>query len=179
MRTSCRFAMAVHALTVLAYKDGDPVTSTCLASSVNTNPVVIRRLLLALQSAGLVETRKGAGLGSRLSRSPARIKLVEIFRAVEEENPFVLPPKKPNRECPVGSCIQAALGMVFSAARQGMERELEKMTLGDILNAVKSCCVNGDMPLLAAYVSTPDSLFAQTLLAARGNRQQPLRKASS
>ena len=63
--------MAVHVLAVLAYKDGDRVTSELLARSVNTNPVVIRRLLLALQEARLVETRKGAGFGSRLSRSAA------------------------------------------------------------------------------------------------------------
>src|SRR5437899_7695621 len=71
MRTSCRFAMAVHVLAVLGYKQGDHVTSSLLASSVNTNPVVIRRLLLALQAARLVETRKGGtGGGTRLSRSP-------------------------------------------------------------------------------------------------------------
>src|SRR5262245_45856296 len=114
MKTSCRFAMAVHALTVLAYKDGDRVTSSFLADSVNTNPVVIRRLLLTLQDAKLVETRKGAGFGSRLSRSAARINLAEIFRAVEDHEPFVLPPRKPNQACPVGHCIQAELENVFS-----------------------------------------------------------------
>ena len=46
VRTSCRFAVAVHVLAVLAYKEGEAVTSALLASSVNTNPVVIRRLLL-------------------------------------------------------------------------------------------------------------------------------------
>ena len=83
--------MAVHALTVLAYKDGDSVTSAFLAASVNTNPVVIRRLLLALQDGRLIETRKGAGFGSRLSRSPARINLGEIFQAVEAHEPFAAP----------------------------------------------------------------------------------------
>ena len=48
--------MAVHVLAVLAYKEGDPVTSAMLAGSINTNPVIIRRLLLALQRAKLVET---------------------------------------------------------------------------------------------------------------------------
>ena len=38
--------MAVHVLAVLGYKEGDRVTSTFLADSVNTNPVIIRRLLL-------------------------------------------------------------------------------------------------------------------------------------
>src|ERR1051325_8815607 len=106
MRTSCRFAMAVHVLTVLGYKEGDRVTSAFLASSVNTNPVVIRRLLLALQRARLIETRKGAGFGSRLSRSPARINLAEAFRAVEDDEAFTMPPGKPNAACPVGQCIQ-------------------------------------------------------------------------
>src|SRR5437588_68914 len=102
MRTSCRFAMAVHVLAVLAYKQGNPVTSALLASSVNTHPVVVRRLLLALQRARLVETRKGAGFGSRLTCSPARIDLAQVFRAVEADEPFVMAPGAPDMACPVG-----------------------------------------------------------------------------
>jgi DNA-binding IscR family transcriptional regulator len=140
MRTSCRFAMAVHVLAVLAYKDGDRVTSEFLAHSVNTNPVVIRRLLLVLQGARLVETRKGAGFGSRLSRSAARINLGEIFRAVEQEEAFGLPPKKPNQACPVGHCIQAALEPVFGSALAALKDDLARTTLGDILRKVHDCC---------------------------------------
>jgi len=136
--------MAVHALTVLAYKDGDRVTSGFLADSVNTNPVVIRRLFLALQDAKLVETRKGAGFGSRLSRSPARISLAEIFRAVEDHEQFIMPPRKPNQACPVGHCIQAELEKVFVSARKALVEELGRTTLADILNDVKACCHNGD-----------------------------------
>jgi len=140
MRTSCRFAMAVHVLAVLAYKDGDRVTSELLARSVNTNPVVIRRLLLALQEARLVETRKGAGFGSRLSRSAARIDLGEVFRAVEQEEAFCLPPKKPNQACPVGHCIQAALEQVFSSALQAMRQDLARTTLADVVKRAHECC---------------------------------------
>src|SRR5258705_6592393 len=96
MRTSCRFAMAVHVLAVLAYKEGDRVTSALLAASVNTNPVIIRRLMLALQAAKLVETRKGAGFGSRLNCSPARINLAPVYRAGEREEAFSQDPGKPN-----------------------------------------------------------------------------------
>src|SRR5437763_10634120 len=115
MRNSCRFAMAVHVLSVLAYKDEERVTSGLLAASVNTNPVVIRRLLLALQRAGLVETRKGTGSGSRLKCPAARISLADVYRAVEAGQGFVMPPKKPNEHCPVGSCIQRTLSEVFSS----------------------------------------------------------------
>lgn len=132
--------MAVHVLAVLAYKDGDRVTSELLARSVNTNPVIIRRLLLALQRARLVETRKGAGFGSRLSRSAARINLGEVFRAVEQEEAFCLPRNKPNQACPVGHCIQAALEVVFGSARRALEADLARTSLADVLRRVQECC---------------------------------------
>lgn len=140
MRTSCRFAMAVHVLAVLAYKEGDRVTSNYLAASVNTNPVIIRRLLLSLQKANLVDTRKGAGYGSRLERAPRRINMAEVYRAVEESEPFAMPSKDPNENCPVGQCIRDQLEGVFTSAEKAMERELEQTTLEDILKAVKQVC---------------------------------------
>jgi len=138
MRTSCRFAMAVHVLTVLAYKEGDRVTSTFLAGSVNTNPVIIRRLLLALQRAKLVETGKGAGSGSRLSRSPGRINMAEIYRAVEDAAAFASPSRKPNEACPVGHCIREALERIFASAQLALEQDLAKTTLAGLIDTVKA-----------------------------------------
>ena len=130
--------MAVHVLAVLAYKEGDRVSSSFLASSVNTNPVIIRRLLLALQRAKLVETRKGPGFGSRLNRSPARISLAEIYQAVECEVPFVLPRKKANDGCPVGRGISSAMRDVFSSAQHALEQELAKTTLASFVQTVRA-----------------------------------------
>ena len=132
--------MAVHVLTVLAYKEGDRVTSQFLAASVNTNPVIVRRLLLALQQAKFVDTRKGAGFGSRLNCSPARIDLAQVYRAVEDTEPFAIPSKKPNAACPVGNCIRETLNNVFRSAQRALEQDLEKTSLADILNLVKSSC---------------------------------------
>ncbi|HVK58739.1 MAG TPA: Rrf2 family transcriptional regulator [Candidatus Kapabacteria bacterium] len=144
MRTSCRFAMAVHVLAVLAYKQGDRVTSSYLAASVNTNPVIVRRLLLTLQKAKLVETRKGAGSGSRLERSPARITLAEVYNAVEEEDAFTMPSREPNQGCPVGQCIQDELDLVFTAAESAMIDQLGRTTVADIVNSVRSKCNKQD-----------------------------------
>ena len=132
--------MAVHVLAVLAYKEGDRVTSADLAGSVNTNPVIIRRLLLSLQKAKLVETCKGAGAGSRLSRSPRRINMAEIYRSVEDTEPFATPARKPSATCPVAQCMLEALGKVFKSAEAAMERDLSKTTLADVMDAVKAAC---------------------------------------
>ncbi|MDB6054481.1 MAG: ywnA [Verrucomicrobiales bacterium] len=136
--------MAVHVLAVLAYKDGEAVTSTLLASSVNTNAVVIRRLLPLLQAAGLIETTKGAGSGSHLRKKPERIRLDSIYRAVETDEPFTAHSKTPNQACPVGYCIQSALDKVFSSAECAMQEELAKTTLADILKIVKASCSGSD-----------------------------------
>ncbi|HXS67618.1 MAG TPA: Rrf2 family transcriptional regulator [Candidatus Polarisedimenticolia bacterium] len=144
MKTSCRFAMAVHVLAVLAYKEGDPVTSACLADSVNTNPVIIRRLLLSLQQARLIETRKGAGAGSRLSRAPHRIHLAEIYRAVEAHEAFRTPPRKPNAGCPVGNCIRKTLEKVFDSAESALERDLQKTTLADVVRTARETCMEAE-----------------------------------
>lgn len=141
MRTSCRFAMAVHVLAVLAYKDGDPVTSALLAGSVNTNPVIVRRLLLSLKRARLVETRKGVGAGSRLSRSPQRINLAQVYRAVESCEPFSAPSRRPNSGCPVGNCIRETLTKVFASAESALEQDLEKTTLADVVRAARERCM--------------------------------------
>jgi Rrf2 family protein len=133
--------MAVHVLAVLAYKEGDPVTSGMLAGSVNTNPVIIRRLLLTLKRARLIDTRKGAGAGSRLSRSPQRINLAEIYRAVEGHESFSSPKGKPDADCPVGHCIRKTLEKVFISAESALERDLEKTTLADVVKTAKATCM--------------------------------------
>ena len=136
MSANCRFVTAVHVLTVLAYKQGDCVSSAVLASSVNTNPVIVRRLLLTLQAADLVETTKGPGSGSRLSRSAVRINLAQVYRAVELEEPFAFPRKQPNHACPIGQGIRAVLERVCRRASRAVERDLSRITLASVLDGI-------------------------------------------
>ena len=132
--------MAVHVLTVLAYKEGDRVPSSKLAASVNTNPVIIRRLLLDLQAARLIETTKGAGAGSRLNRAPGRINLAEVYEAVEARIPFARPTRKPNENCPVGQCMQKVLGNIFESAETALKADLRKTTLASLMAAIHEIC---------------------------------------
>jgi Rrf2 family protein len=134
MAESCRFAFAVHILAVLARQPESGVTSQALAASVNTNPVVVRRLLCALQRADLVVTQKGAGAGSRLGRSPEAISLAEIYRAVEPEaNVGGMHPQQPDQRCCVGRKIQETLREVFEEAQEALEAALARRSLAAVV----------------------------------------------
>jgi DNA-binding IscR family transcriptional regulator len=50
--------MAVHILSLIAVNSNE-LTGDCIAGSVNTNPVVIRRIMGMLKKAGFVEVRPG------------------------------------------------------------------------------------------------------------------------
>jgi Rrf2 family protein len=136
MPVSSRFAVAVHILTLLDVKGGRPATSEYIASSVNTNPGVIRRLLGQLARAGLTTSRLGAGGGSLLAKPAAHIRLVDAYRAVESGRVFALHHATPSARCPVGRHIQSALSSVVGRAERALEEELAEVTVADMVASV-------------------------------------------
>jgi Rrf2 family protein len=137
MSTSSRFAVAVHILALMAAAEDEPIKSDWMAKSVNTNPVVIRRILCALAHAELVSSQTGALGGSRLAREPRQISLLDVYRAVEEGCVFALHRQSPNRRCPVGGHIQTVLKGVLDDANLAVEQVLSKMTIEEVLRSVK------------------------------------------
>jgi len=100
---------------------------------VNTNPVVIRRLLLELHHAGLVRTRRGPQGGAVLSRRPDRINLLQIQAAVDPQELFGLHPNPPSSECPVGRRIGDVMGYIQRRATRSYTQELRRITLQDVV----------------------------------------------
>ncbi|RZK22849.1 MAG: Rrf2 family transcriptional regulator [Hymenobacter sp.] len=137
MQISSRFSVGVHVLTLLATTPvGELLTSDRLAGSVNTNPVVIRRILGQLKKAGLVEVRAAAG-GTYLRRAPAAITLLEVYHAVEVVGARLFSlHDNPNPNCLVGRNIQAALDDTVVRAQAALEQELARVTLAQIVAGV-------------------------------------------
>ena len=82
MQISSRFTIAVHVLICIeTFKNNYKVTSDFLASSVNVNPVVIRRLLQQLKKAGIVKVIRGSG-GTDVQKPLDEISLLDIYNAV-------------------------------------------------------------------------------------------------
>ena len=138
MNNSSRYTVAIHILTLLAYCEPSSLTSEFIAGSVNTNPVVIRRLLGNLREANLVASQAGPGGGWHLLRDPQKITLRDIYDAMEGSSLFPLHASTPNPLCPVGKTIQSVLANHFKSAQEAMENELDRTTLAALVGSVKS-----------------------------------------
>src|SRR6267143_4102430 len=164
MSTSSRFAVAVHVLTLMAWADDEPLKSEHVAESVNTNAVVIRRMLCELAESKLVVSQTGAMGGSKLARQPEQITLLDIYQAVESRGVFSLHRHPPNRHCPVGVNIGTVLNQVLDEVDSAVERVLANMTLRDVVSRLKPCVVT---PVSKAAVSNRKHVGKAQVVSAR------------
>jgi Rrf2 family protein len=136
MAGNSRFYMAVHILAILAMYPDERHTSECIAESVGTHPVIVRRILGMLKRAGLVEARPGANGGSLLSIAAMDIPLSAVFKAVEED-PLLTPHARPNQGCPVGKSIHQALEGIASSVEQGIDSALAQATIAQTVEQIR------------------------------------------
>jgi Predicted transcriptional regulator len=130
---STRFSIAVHALSLIATNPAE-CTGDYIAGSVNTNPVVIRRIIGMLKKAGLVDVRPGVG-GASLRQAPERITLLDVYRAVnaaEDDHLFRIH-ENSNIDCPVGQNIEHVLRTELEQAQALMEQRLAQTTIAQLL----------------------------------------------
>lgn len=132
MNTNQQFAVSIHVLTLLSALPDQAITSEQIANSVNTHPVVIRRIMGLLRKKGLVESRSGASGGWKLSRLPQQITLCCVYEAVNHDELLGMH-SHPNTSCSVGAHIQPAIGKVFNQAEKALHTALGGFTIADVL----------------------------------------------
>ena len=134
MQISSRFTIALHIFSCVdTFKDECKVTSDFLASSINTNPVIIRRILGQLKSAGLIEVARGTG-GITPTRPLSEITFYDVYKAVDpiEDDELFHFHENPNPDCPVGRNIHNLLNDKLDAIQKAMEDEMKKYTIEDL-----------------------------------------------
>lgn len=134
MLSSSRFVVAIHALSVLARHAGrGPVCSSVIASSVHTNPVVIRRLMAQLERSVLVKSTAGRAGGFQLARAANAISLADVYTAVEDDTVFRSHKIDPKAECPIAQQLMAALSPPLRAAETALTHTLGLTSLDDVV----------------------------------------------
>ncbi|RAY13337.1 transcriptional regulator [Actinomadura craniellae] len=139
MSANSRMTIAAHVLAWMWLNEsrgGEVSTSERIADSVNTNPVVIRRLLGDLRRAGIVESRRGAGAGWTLARAPESVTLLDVYEAVTPGPLFAMHRAEPNQRCPVGFGIRPVMQGVYDGVEDALRAELARTTLTGVLRGI-------------------------------------------
>jgi DNA-binding IscR family transcriptional regulator len=139
--TSLKFSTAVHVMLLLAHEGADApgraAASSHLAGSIGANAVVVRRVLASLAAAGLVATKTGASGGAWLIKKPAKIRMSDIYTAVEEP-PGLGFRRKGNSACPVGRAAPGVICGLIGEMHKASLAVLARQTLADELKKLEA-----------------------------------------
>ncbi|WP_157219877.1 Rrf2 family transcriptional regulator [Flavisphingomonas formosensis] len=128
MKRDSRLSGILHVLLHMA-EQGGPVTSEALARAMDTNPVVIRRIMAGLRERGYVRSEKGHGGGWTLARDLATITLHDIYQAIGSPTLLAMGNRTEAPGCLVEQAVNAALDQAFHDAETLLLARLGEVTL--------------------------------------------------
>ena len=137
MAINTQFPIAVHIMAALGYRRGQDTTSALLATSVNTSPSFVRRILAKLSKAGLVETAMGKGGACWLAKDARNISLLDIYEAVDAPKAFSIHGYTEQKACHVSCNIKNALDHALDKTQKAMESSLKEITLEKIITDIR------------------------------------------
>ena len=123
-------AVGLHIMGFLCARAGQPLTSDVLAQTYGTSPVVVRRVLSKLSQANLIETRRGAGGGSVLTRKPTMINLRQVYEAICD-NPELLR-RHPGENTGVAQVLAGYINDLYALAEEALLKKLESVTVSEM-----------------------------------------------
>ena len=128
MKRDSRLSGVLHCLLHMA-ELGQPATSEWLARAMQTNPVVVRRLMAGLRDAGFVASAKGHGGGWVLCCPLERITLRDIHEAVGAPELLAVGHREKSPGCLVEQAVNAALEQAYRDAEAVLLARLGSITL--------------------------------------------------
>ena len=137
MAANTQFSIAVHLMLALGYGGGQQATSGELASSINTSPSFVRRILAKLSKAHLVSTTTGKSGSCLLAKRAEDISLLEIYKAVDAPQTFVIHDYPVQNSCRVSCNIEAVMQKVLTKAQKSFEGSLGDTTLAEVIADIK------------------------------------------
>lgn len=131
MRRDSRLSGLLHVLLHMGQGPG-PHTSETLAQAMDTNPVVIRRIMAGLRERGFVRSEKGHGGGWSLACDLAVTTLRDIYDALGQPALLAMGNRTEAPGCLVEQAVNAALGDAFDAAEALLLARFGDVTLADL-----------------------------------------------
>lgn len=136
MKRNSQLSGVLHVLLHMAERDG-PMTSEALARAMDTNPVVIRRIMAGLRDQEYVRSEKGHGGGWTLARDLSKVTLRDIYNAIGRPPLLAIGNRTESPGCLVEQEANAALGEAFREAEAVLVSRLGQVTLASLSNTLR------------------------------------------
>jgi DNA-binding IscR family transcriptional regulator len=118
----------LHVLLHMTEQSG-PVTSEVLATAIDTNPVVVRRIMAGLRDQGYVRSEKGHGGGWTLTCDLSKLTMRDIYAALGSPALLAMSNRAETSDCLVEQAVNAALNQAFEDAEALLLARLGQVTL--------------------------------------------------
>lgn len=126
-----QISVAIHILSLLSIND-EPISSKYIASSINSNPTLVRKICKFLKNGNLIDSQQGKS-GYKLSKSAYQIALGDVYHLIQEEEHFAKIHQDTNPDCLIGKNIQTALDEIYTEVDLKIIEELNKTTIKDLV----------------------------------------------
>lgn len=137
MIKSSKFSDVLHVLLHLAESPA-ALTSEKLAKAMQTNPVVVRRMMAGLRDRGFVSSEKGHGGGWQLSCDITKVTLLDIYKAIESPTLLAMSNRTVDSKCQVEQAVNASTRNAFDNAEALLLEEFKAVTLAKLQASIKS-----------------------------------------
>ena len=131
MKRDSKLSSVLHVLLHLAHSDR-PMTSEQMAAMLETNPVLVRRVLAGLRERGYISSERGHGGGWSIICDLARVTLRDVYDAVGAPTVFAMGNRNEASACLVEQAVNASLEGAFAEAEALLVQRLGEVTLADL-----------------------------------------------
>lgn len=126
---SGKFAITLHILTLLSKHPDEFLSSEFISSSLNMNPVLVRKEIANLKKNNIVESKEGKNGGTRLIKESSDITLDDVFKMTFDNVTLGYSKNKPSQNCPIGKQINQKLGNLYEDMNLKISKQLKDISL--------------------------------------------------
>jgi Rrf2 family protein len=125
------FAVATHAMVMMAFSDSAIVPASAIASELSLSPVVVRRTMARLVKAGLVVSVAGPAGGYSLPNS--KVSLGAIMRVLHGDEGIVVRRfDVPTSTCDEGIVVDGVVAGIYAESDAAVDSVLDSWTIAKI-----------------------------------------------
>ncbi|RKP44787.1 Rrf2 family transcriptional regulator [Cohnella endophytica] len=133
------FGLALQALVILSKDRVQTCPSAELATYMQSEATLLRRILAILAKGGILETREGRDGGYRLRKDPYSITLAEVFTVLQVGDPLCLGIKETTGTHAFGQNMQSIFCELTTEMDRSLLEVLGRYTVGQIAERARDC----------------------------------------